>query len=39
MSASADLLPRIRESNLVRSGLVTVHHRRGGYSLHGSDGA
>jgi hypothetical protein len=39
MSASTDLLPRIRSSNLVRGGRVTVHRRRGGYSLYGPDGA
>ena len=31
-------MARIRSSNLVRDGLVTVHRRRGGYSLHGPDG-
>ena len=36
MTASADLLSRLQASNLIRGGLVTVHHRSGGYSLHAS---
>ena len=36
MAASADLLSRLQASNLIRTGLVTVHHRSGGYSLYAS---